>query len=143
MVEVYLDSGCVEIPDTLKLPYLPLDVTPYVQESLARVLDANYDDRDKVFQRPLPLPLGTRKKSEELLDKEVRGIFMCLMASLLGDYQKFVSVLRFQPNPIFYFNVVCMYICMYILCMYTENCKLVVYKQEIWKMLFYLPKQTI
>ena len=106
MVEVYLDSGSVQIPETLQLPYLPIDVIPHVQQALSRVLDETFDDRDCVFRKSLPLPLGVSGRSEELLDKEVRAIFLCLMATLLGDYQKFISVLRFQPNPTFYFNMV-------------------------------------
>jgi len=43
---------------------------------------------------------------EEFLDKEVRAVFLSLMTVLLGDFQKFITVLRFNPSPGFYFNMV-------------------------------------
>ena len=46
-------------------------------------------------------------RSEELMDKEVRAVFLCLFTYLLGDYQNYVTVIRFKP-PSFYFNKVSM-----------------------------------
>ena len=39
------------------------------------------------------------------MDKEVRAVFLCLFTYLLGDYQNYVTVIRFKP-PSFYFNTV-------------------------------------
>ena len=44
-------------------------------------------------------------------DKEVRAVFLCLLVSLLGDYEQFVTVLRFHPQPSFAFNKVHVWIC--------------------------------
>lgn len=107
VIEVYLDEGRLAFPDTITIPHFPTEVVAHVQDALARVLDDNYDGRDFVFQKPLPLqPLGVKGRSEEELDREVRAIFICLLAILLGDYQNYVTVLRFQPTPSFYFNLV-------------------------------------
>ena len=44
-------------------------------------------------------------RSEELMDKEVRAVFLCLFMYLLGDYKNYVTVIRFKL-PSFYFNKV-------------------------------------
>ena len=106
VVEVYLDSGYISIPDGTNLPHLPPDVKTHVQEALARVLDPCYEGHDLAFQKSVS-PCGREVKSDDILDKEVRAIFLCLMAILLGDYQNFVTVLRFNPSPAFHFNLVC------------------------------------
>ena len=49
MVEVYLDSGRVVIPDMIRLPVLPLAVRQPVSLALARILHPDFDTRDLVF----------------------------------------------------------------------------------------------
>lgn len=74
----------------------------YVLISLSQV-----DSRDYVFPRA-PSPHSEKLqegRSEELMDKEVRAVFLCLFTYLLGDYQNYVTVIRFKP-PSFYFNKV-------------------------------------
>ena len=102
-----MDTGRVLIPEDIKLPRFPPTLLTYVQEALARILDPIYDSRDLVFQRQRPLALGAEVKGDEALDREVRAVFICLLATLLGEYQNFVTVLRFNPSPAFHFNQVC------------------------------------
>ena len=65
------------------------------------------DSRDYVFPRATPSPSSEslEGRSEEMMDKEVRAVFLCLFTYLLGDYQNYVTVIRFKP-PSFYFNTV-------------------------------------
>ena len=66
------------------------------------------DCRDYVFPRATPSPNSAESvegRSEEMMDKEVRAVFLCLFTYLLGDYQNYVTVIRFKP-PSFYFNTV-------------------------------------
>ena len=65
------------------------------------------DSRDYVFPRAASSSLEALQegRSEELMDKEVRAVFLCLFTYLLGDYQNYVTVIRFKP-PSFYFNKV-------------------------------------
>ena len=106
---MYLDSGRVFIPEDIKLPHIPPNINTHVQEALSRILDPLYDSRDLVFQQASTrhLSLGEGQKGDEALDREVRAVFISLMATLLGDYQNFVTVLRFNPTPAFHFHLVC------------------------------------
>lgn len=73
------------------------------------------DSRDYVFPRASSsssLEALQEGRSEELMDKEVRAVFLCLFTYLLGDYQNYVTVIRFKP-PSFYFNKVSMYASLY------------------------------
>ena len=65
------------------------------------------DSRDYVFPRASSSSSEALQegRSEELMDKEVRAVFLCLFTYLLGDYQNYVTVIRFKP-PSFYFNKV-------------------------------------
>lgn len=109
MIEVYLDHGRVFIPDDIKLPFFPCDIISHVQDALAKILEPDFPSRDFVFRDRTSLVLNemdTRMNRDEFLDKEVRAVFLGLMTVLLGNYQKFVTVLRFKPEPGFYFNMV-------------------------------------
>ena len=63
-----------------------------------------------MFPRAAPSPNSPdlEGRSEELMDKEVRAVFLCLFTYLMGDYQNYITVIRFKP-PSFYFNTVSMY----------------------------------
>jgi myotubularin-related protein 5/13 len=101
VVELYLDDGRLITPASVSIPRLPPATLEPVHRALARVLNPRIDFRDHLFgTRTQPLKV----KSLELQDKEVRAVFLCLLVSLLGDYQQFVTVLRFHPLPSFTFN---------------------------------------
>lgn len=73
------------------------------------------DSRDYVFLRASASSSSEalqEGRSEELMDKEVRAVFLCLFTYLLGDYQNYVTVIRFKP-PSFYFNKVSMHASLY------------------------------
>lgn len=102
VVEVYLDSGKMVISESVLLPQLPPEILDFVQPALARILDPLIGYRDHVFTQ---LEFS-REKSDEVLDREVRSVFLCLFVLLLGDYQQYVTVIRFRPSPAFFFNKV-------------------------------------
>ena len=112
MVEVYLDYGRVHIPDTLFVPTLPPEVLDHVQWALTRIIQPHIATRDYVFRT---IPASEREadnqshlgRSDEMRDREVRAVFLCLLMTLVGDYQHYVTVIRFFPLPQFYFNKVC------------------------------------
>ena len=109
VVEVYLDQGRVSIPDTITLPFFPDSIISYVQDALADILEPNFDKRDHAFHTRASSyneEWQGKGSKEEFLDKKVRAVFLSLMTILLGDYQKFVTVLHFTPTPGFYFNMV-------------------------------------
>ena len=98
-----MDTGHFEFPETVKLPSFPSNIITHVQRALSCVLEPTFDTRDDIFQATHPIPGSS---SDEFCDRETRAIFVCLMAVLVGEYQKFVTVLRFQPAPAFFFNLV-------------------------------------
>ena len=83
------------------------------------------DSRDYVFPRATPSQSSERAdgRPEELMDKEVRAVFLCLFTYLLGDYQNYITVIRFKP-PSFYFNNVsgvCVWKIVIILCLTSSS----------------------
>ena len=107
MVEVFVDQGRVNIPDTITLPFFPGNIYSHVQDALVDILEPNFASRDHAFRNPSSDGEYRGKVFlEEFLDKKVRAVFLSLMTFLLGDFQKYVTVLRFNPTPGFYFNMV-------------------------------------
>lgn len=109
MVEIYLDYGRVYIPDTIFVPIIPHEINKYVQSALTRIIHPHIASQDHVFDK---LTEGERdNRSNELRDREVRAVFLCLFMVLIGDYQHYITVIRFFPVPQFYFNKVCKDVC--------------------------------
>ena len=106
VVEVHLDHGHVQVPTSMTLPSLPRELLSQVQWALTRILHPHNPTKDYVF-RGVPEHEGQIGcKSDEMKDCEVRAVFLCLFMVLLGDYQHYVTVIRFFPMPQFYFNMV-------------------------------------
>ncbi|XP_064399586.1 myotubularin-related protein 5-like isoform X3 [Halichondria panicea] len=105
VVEVHLDHGHVQVPSSMTLPSLPRELLSQIQWALTRVLHPHNPIKDYVF-RGVPEHEGQIGcKSDEMKDCEVRAVFLCLFMVLLGDYQHYVTVIRFFPMPQFYFNM--------------------------------------
>ncbi len=101
-----LDHGHVHIPSSVAIPSLPRELLEQVQWALTNILHPFNLVRDYVF-RDVPEHEGQiGSKSNEMKDCEVRAVFLCLFMVLLGDYQHYVTVIRFFPLPQFYFNTV-------------------------------------
>ena len=97
------------VPDNINLPFFPVDIISHLHDALTNILEPDFHNRDLVFLENASLTLSGldhHVTSDEFHDKEVRAVFLGLMTILLGDYQKFVTVLRFNPVPGFYFNMV-------------------------------------
>ncbi len=101
-----LDHGHVRVPISVLLPALPRELLEQVQWALMRVLHPHNPIRDYVFQGVPEHEGQIGSKSNEMKDCEIRAVFLCLFMVLLGDYQHYVTVIRFFPLPQFYFNTV-------------------------------------
>ena len=106
------------VPDTILLPQLSTDILELVQSALARILDPLIGYRDLVFTQSE----FNRGKSDDILDREVRAVFLCLFVLLLGDYQHYVTVIRFSPSPAFFFNKVKVCVCVCVTTYMNTTC---------------------
>ena len=105
MIFVDLDEGSVKIPESLQLPTLEDRLYTQLIYHLCLVLKPRLPEADNAFQ-------SSRSTSEtatkpEMLDKEIRAIFLRTFTQLLQGYRSCLTVCRIFPKPIISFNKVC------------------------------------
>ncbi|XP_030845360.1 myotubularin-related protein 13 isoform X1 [Strongylocentrotus purpuratus] len=94
-----LDGGYLSIPECVNL-LLPADVIyERINYELTMVLRPDLKIADQAF----PLSSDTPSKPE-LLDKEIRAIFLRLIAELLLGYRTCLTIIRIHPSPVITFN---------------------------------------
>lgn len=104
VIVVDLDGGLVTIPPTLTppVPVLPSPLWEQTQELLTMILFPNLSQADLAFpsqEKPTNYP-----KTEGIIDKELRAIFMRLFAQLLQGYRSCLTLIRIHPKPVITFH---------------------------------------
>ncbi|KAI8129606.1 Myotubularin-related protein 13, partial [Lucilia cuprina] len=104
VIVVDLDGGLVTIPPTLTppVPVLPSPLWEQTQELLTMILFPNLSQSDLAFpsqEKPTNYP-----KTEAVIDKELRAIFMRLFAQLLQGYRSCLTLIRIHPKPVITFH---------------------------------------
>ncbi|XP_037942643.1 myotubularin-related protein 13-like, partial [Teleopsis dalmanni] len=104
VIVVDLDGGLVTIPESLSppVPILPSPLWENTQELLTMILFPNLSQADLAFpslEKPTNYP-----KSEALIDKELRAIFMRLFSQLLQGYRSCLTLIRIHPKPVITFH---------------------------------------
>ncbi|XP_005191507.1 myotubularin-related protein 13 isoform X1 [Musca domestica] len=104
VIVVDLDGGLVTIPPTLTppVPVLPSPLWEQTQELLTMILFPNLSQADLAFpsqEKPTNYP-----KTEAIIDKELRAIFMRLFAQLLQGYRSCLTLIRIHPKPVITFH---------------------------------------
>lgn len=104
VIVVDLDGGMVTIPESLSppVPILPSPLWEQTQELLTMILFPHLSQADLAFpslEKPTNYP-----KSDAIIDKELRAIFMRLFAQLLQGYRSCLTIIRIHPKPVITFH---------------------------------------
>ncbi|XP_031559820.1 myotubularin-related protein 13-like [Actinia tenebrosa] len=100
VILVDIDGGHVHIPDSVHLATLPEPFLGRTRRELNLVMNPQLVNADYVFQTPVsPSPLL-------LQDKEIRAIFIRLLARTLTGYRSCLTLIRIHPKPVITFNKV-------------------------------------
>ncbi|XP_078661870.1 myotubularin-related protein 13-like [Branchiostoma floridae x Branchiostoma belcheri] len=94
-----LDGGCLTVPDCISLSLLPEPLLSRTKLALSMVLHPDLHVSDHAFPpestAPSPLPM---------LDKEIRAIFLRLIAELFFGYRGCLTLIRIHPEPVITFH---------------------------------------
>ncbi|XP_065158308.1 myotubularin-related protein 13 isoform X2 [Atheta coriaria] len=94
-----LDGGSITVPDGVSLPLLPEPLLSNTQEALSLILQPELSCADHAF-----LPLAVRAPQPNMLDKQIRAVFMRLFAVLLQGYRSCLTLIRIHPKPVITFH---------------------------------------
>lgn len=94
-----LDGGSLIIPDGLSVPALPDVLLDRVKEELSLVLHPDLYSADFAF-----LPLAAKKKDWDILDKEIRAVFLRMFAILFQSYRTCLVIIRIHPKAVIQFH---------------------------------------
>ncbi|XP_020625172.1 myotubularin-related protein 13-like isoform X2 [Orbicella faveolata] len=100
VILVDIDGGHLSIPDSINLPYLPEPFLSRARHELTLVLHPQLVTADHAFQSP------TSPSLPVLQDKELRAVFIRLLAQLLSGYRSCLRLIRIHPKPVITFNKV-------------------------------------
>ncbi|XP_052797634.1 myotubularin-related protein 13-like isoform X4 [Mya arenaria] len=100
VVIIDLDGGSVHIPECVVLPSIPEPVLSRTIRALHMILHQDLLIADHAF------PPSPSKKSvpPEQKDKEIRAVFIRLLAELLTGYRSCLALIRIHPEPFITFH---------------------------------------
>lgn len=101
MIVVDLDGGAITVPEGVSIPNLPDSLHNTIQEQLSLVLHPELASADFAFP-----PLVVKSSSQIQLDKEIRAIFMRMLAQLFQGYRSCLIIIRIHPKPFITFHKV-------------------------------------
>ncbi len=99
VIKVDLDGGAITIPENMTVPMVPPDLLFKVQKELSAILHPELSVADDAFAR-----VEFEKKSQCVLDKELRAIMLRLMVHLLAGYRSCLRLVRIHPKPYITFH---------------------------------------
>jgi len=102
VIIVDLDGGHIAVPDCVHIPALDEASVAELTNLLCAVTRPDLFHADDAFQNTLETP-----SSPDMLDKEVRAIFIRFFAILLSGYRTCLQTVRIHPHPFITFNKVC------------------------------------
>ncbi|XP_071510955.1 LOW QUALITY PROTEIN: myotubularin-related protein 13-like [Diadema antillarum] len=94
-----LDGGYISIPECVNMLLPSEAMYNRVHMELTMVLRPDRKIADQAFPGS-----GETVSKPELLDKEIRAIFLRLMAELLMGYRSCLTIIRIHPSPVITFN---------------------------------------
>ena len=102
VIIVDLDGGCIAVPDCVHIPALDEHSWQELTNLLCAVSRPDLFHADDAFQ-------STPRVSSppDMLDKEIRGIFIRFFAVLLSGYRTCLQSVRIHPRPFISFHKVC------------------------------------
>ena len=106
MIFVDLDEGSVKIPESLQLPMLEDRLYTQLINHLCLVLQPHLPEADNAFKNVSNLNIDNDCDKPEMLDKQIRAIFLRTFTQLLQGYRSCLTVCRIYPKPIISFNKV-------------------------------------
>ncbi|XP_055601637.1 myotubularin-related protein 13 [Uranotaenia lowii] len=101
-----LDGGSIHIPESLVPPVskLPRSLWESTECALRLVLHPELALADLAFPSNNNVFGFREKRNDEMLDKEIRAVFMRLFAQLLQGYRSYLTLIRINPKPIIQFH---------------------------------------
>ena len=103
VIIVDLDGGCVAVPDCVHIPSLDEASVSELTHLLCAVTRPDLFHADDAFQSNQ----SVQPSQPELLDKEIRAIFIRFFAILLCGYRTCLQSVRIHPHPFISFHKVC------------------------------------
>uniref|UniRef100_A0A8C4Q6W6 SET binding factor 1 n=1 Tax=Eptatretus burgeri TaxID=7764 RepID=A0A8C4Q6W6_EPTBU len=97
-IVVDLDGGTVSVPECVHLSMLPEPIMKQTRSILSVVIHPDLEVADHAF------PTKFTPSSLVVLDKEIRAIFLRLMAQLFEGYRSCLQVIRIHPQTIISFH---------------------------------------
>jgi myotubularin-related protein 5/13 len=101
VIVVDLDGGSITVPDGISIPVLPDALGIQVQELLSMVLHPELTSADFAFP-----PLVIKSSPPQVLDKEIRAVFMRMFAQLFQGYRSCLVIIRIHPKATITFHKV-------------------------------------
>ncbi|XP_022243465.1 myotubularin-related protein 13-like [Limulus polyphemus] len=99
VIVVDLDGGSVTIPECISVPILPEPLNSQLETQLCMVLRPELLSADDAFP-----PQQQKTSLPNILDKEIRAIFLRMFAQLLQGYRSCLTITRIHPKPIITFH---------------------------------------
>ncbi|XP_076328826.1 myotubularin-related protein 13-like isoform X2 [Tachypleus tridentatus] len=99
VIAVDLDGGSVTIPECISVPMLPEPLNSQLETQLCMVLRPELLSADDAFP-----PQQQKTSLPNILDKEIRAIFLVMFAQLLQGYRSCLTITRIHPKPIITFH---------------------------------------
>ncbi|XP_068760421.1 myotubularin-related protein 13-like [Montipora capricornis] len=100
VILVDIDGGHIFIPDTINLASLPEPFLGRTRHELTLVLHPQLVTADCAFQT------STSPSLPVLQDKELRAVFIRLLAQMFSGYRSCLTLIRIHPKPVITFNKV-------------------------------------
>ncbi|XP_048585296.1 myotubularin-related protein 13 isoform X2 [Nematostella vectensis] len=98
VILVDIDGGHLSIPDSVNLAILPEPLMSRARRELCLVMNPHLISADYVFQQPPP------KSALPLQDKEIRAIFLRILAQTFAGYRSCLTLIRIHPKPVITFH---------------------------------------
>ncbi|CAH1786112.1 unnamed protein product [Owenia fusiformis] len=96
-----LDGGSVMIPECVQLSIIPEPAHTRVTDALKKLLHPDLSWADKAFP---PSPSSMKTTARDMLDKEIRAVFLRLFAEILIGYRSCLTLIRIHPEPFITFH---------------------------------------
>lgn len=99
-----LDGGSITIPESLISPVsrLPPFLWDTTNHSLTMILQPELSEADNAFSKPNLVT--NENRNQELIDKEIRAVFMRVFAQLMQGYRSCLTIIRINPKPVIEFH---------------------------------------
>ncbi|XP_022240508.1 myotubularin-related protein 13-like [Limulus polyphemus] len=99
VIVVDLDGGSITLPECISVPTLPEPLNSQLYTQLCMVMRPELLTADDAFP-----PQQQKVSPPNVLDKEIRAIFLRMFTQLLQGYRSCLTITRIHPKPIIAFH---------------------------------------